>query len=229
MSKLLLVEDDLPLGSSLQRVLTVAGHHVVWVRNAADAQRFLAQPDWAALLLDIGLPDRSGLSLLAWLRGLGQDLPVIILTARDSVDDRVQGLDSGADDYLPKPFAMEELLSRLRALLRRSARQPSNVWQLGELSLDTARRRALWAGTEVPLSTREYDILKVMATQPDKVLTRQQIERAIGTVAVNDSNAVDVHMYKLRKKLPELALTTVRGVGYVLETGAPSMPQAQPA
>jgi DNA-binding response OmpR family regulator len=229
MSKLLLVEDDLPLGSSLQRVLTVAGHHVVWVRNAADAQRFLAQPDWAASLLDIGLPDRSGLSLLAWLRGLGQDLPVIILTARDSVDERVQGLDSGADDYLPKPFAMEELLSRLRALLRRSARQPSNVWQLGELALDTARRRALWAGAEVPLSTREYDILKVMATQPDKVLTRQQIERAIGTAALNDSNAIDVHMYKLRRKLPELALTTVRGVGYVLETGASPLPQAQPA
>ncbi|MCZ8072729.1 MAG: response regulator, partial [Paucibacter sp.] len=159
MANILLVEDDLPLGTSLQRVLTVAGHHVVWLRNGGDARRFLGDMEFSLLLLDIGLPDELGLDVLAWFRQLGRQTPVMLLTARDSVGERVQGLDAGADDYLGKPFAMEELLSRVRALLRRHSGQVSNTWQLGPLSIDTARRRVQLSGQEVALSAREYEIL----------------------------------------------------------------------
>jgi len=217
MSNILLVEDDLPLGNSLQRVLTLAGHHVVWLRNGSDARRFLGDMDFALLLLDIGLPDELGLDVLAWFRQLGRQTPVMLLTARDSVGERVQGLDAGADDYLGKPFAMEELLSRVRALLRRQSGQASNVWQLGPLSIDTARRRVLLNAQEVALSAREYDILLALAAEPGRVLTRAQIEARHQLSDTLDSNATDVHVYKLRKKLGNEWISTVRGVGYVLE------------
>lgn len=217
MSNILLVEDDLPLGNSLQRVLTLAGHHVVWLRNGSDARRFLGDMDFALLLLDIGLPDELGLDVLAWFRQLGRQTPVMLLTARDSVGERVQGLDAGADDYLGKPFAMEELLSRVRALLRRQSGQASNVWQLGPLSIDTARRRVLLNAQEVTLSAREYDILLALAAEPGRVLTRAQIEARHQLSDTLDSNATDVHVYKLRKKLGNEWISTVRGVGYVLE------------
>ncbi len=217
MSSILLVEDDLPLGQSLQRVLTMAGHQVVWLRGAGDARRFLAEFPFELLLLDIGLPDESGLALLAWWRQQGRKTPVMMITARDSIEERVEGLDAGADDYLGKPFAMEELLSRVRALLRRHSGQASNVWQLGALSIDTARRRVLLADAEVALSAREYGILLALAAEPGRVLTREQIEHALGTADALDSNAIDVHVYKLRKKLGNDWIATVRGVGYVLE------------
>ena len=221
MASILLVEDDLPLGHSLQRVLTMAGHQVLWLRTAADARRFLAENDFALLLLDIGLPDECGLALLAWWRGQGRATPVMMITARDSVDERVEGLDSGADDYLGKPFAMEELLSRVRALLRRHSGQASNSWQLGGLVIDTARRRVLLSGAEVALSAREYGILLTLAAEPGRVLTREQIERGLSSGDTLDSNAIDVHVYKLRKKLGNDWIATVRGVGYALEQPAP--------
>ncbi|MCX2861521.1 response regulator transcription factor [Paucibacter sp. PLA-PC-4] len=217
MSSILLIEDDLPLGHSLQRVLSMAGHRVVWLRSASDARRFLCELPFDLLLLDIGLPDESGLALLAWWRALGRATPVMLITARDSVEERVEGLDAGADDYLGKPFAMEELLSRVRALLRRHSGQSSNTWQLGELVIDTARRRVLLAEAEVALSAREYDILLTLAAEPGRVLTREQIERGLGGGELLDSNAIDVHVYKLRKKLGNDWIATVRGVGYVLE------------
>lgn len=220
MSSILLIEDDLPLGHSLQRVLSMAGHRVVWLRSAGDARRFLGELPFDLLLLDIGLPDESGLALLAWWRALGRATPVMLITARDSVEERVEGLDAGADDYLGKPFAMEELLSRVRALLRRHSGQASNTWQLGALVIDTARRRVLLAETEVALSAREYDILLTLAAEPGRVLTREQIERGLGGGELLDSNAIDVHVYKLRKKLGNDWIATVRGVGYVLEAPA---------
>lgn len=220
MSSILLIEDDLPLGHSLQRVLSMAGHRVVWLRSASDARRFLGELPFDLLLLDIGLPDESGLALLAWWRSLGRATPVMLITARDSVEERVEGLDAGADDYLGKPFAMEELLSRVRALLRRHSGQSSNTWQLGELVIDTARRRVLLAEAEVPLSAREYDILLTLAAEPGRVLTREQIERGLGGSELLDSNAIDVHVYKLRKKLGNDWIATVRGVGYVLDAPA---------
>lgn len=217
MVNILLVEDDLPLGNSLQRVLSMAGHAVLWLRNGREARRFLGEAEFALLLLDIGLPDESGLELLAWFRQLGRQTPVMLLTARDSVGERVLGLDSGADDYLGKPFAMEELLSRVRALLRRHSGQARNTWQLGPLSLDTARRRVLLSGQEVSLSAREYDILLALASEPGRVLTRAQIEARHQLADTLDSNATDVHVYKLRKKLGNGLIGTVRGVGYVLD------------
>ncbi|MDN3546402.1 MAG: response regulator transcription factor [Roseateles asaccharophilus] len=223
MASILLLEDDLPLGQSLQRVLSMAGHKVLWLRTAADARRFLQEDgDFALLLLDITLPDGTGLDLLAWWRQQGRKTPVMMITARDSVEERVEGLDCGADDYLGKPFAMEEMLSRVRALLRRHCGQASNVWQLGPLSLDTARRRVQLDAQEVPLSVREYDILLSLAAEPGRVMTREQIERSLGGSDLLDSNAIDVHIYKLRKKLGNDWISTVRGVGYALEVPLPT-------
>lgn len=220
MASILLVEDDLPLGNSLQRVLTVAGHHVVWLRTSADARRFLQEQPFALVLLDIGLPDETGLDLLAWMRAQGQATPVMLLTARDSVGERVLGLDAGADDYLGKPFAIEELLSRVRALLRRHSGQTSSVWQIGPLCIHTARRRVQVHGQDVHLSAREYDILRALAEDPGRVLTRAQIEASSSPADTLDSNATDVHVYKLRRKLGNHLISTVRGVGYVLEAPA---------
>ncbi len=214
---ILLIEDDLPLGTSLQRVLADAGHSVVWLRTAAAAKRFLDQQSFELALLDVMLPDDSGLAVLRWLRARGDATPVLMLTARDSVSDRVEGLDSGADDYLPKPFAIEELLSRIRVLQRRQHQQLSAVWSLGSLQIDTARRRVRLNELDVPLSAREYDLLLALAGHPGKVMTRTQIEQAAAITETTDSNTLDVHIYNLRKKLGSQMIGTVRGVGYVLE------------
>lgn len=216
--KLLLVEDDVPLGKSLRSVLAEQGHVVVWLRLAFDAQQHLQTESFDMLLLDIGLPDGSGLDLLAAIRSRGNTLPVMMLTARDAVSDRVAGLDGGADDYLPKPFAIEELLSRIRVLQRRSRGQLSAHWQVGELSIDTSRRRVQINHKEVALSAREYDILITLAADPGKVMTRSQIERSLKLIEGGESNTLDVHIFNLRKKLGATRIATVRGVGYVLES-----------
>jgi DNA-binding response OmpR family regulator len=213
----LLVEDDLPLGSSLQRVLTGAGHATVWLRNGGDAKAFLLDTAFELVLLDVVLPDISGLDVLRWMRARGDTTAVMMLTARDAVSDRVAGLDGGADDYLPKPFAMEELLSRVRALLRRHRQQLNELWRVGAVEIDTARRRVHLNGAEVTLSAREFDILLAMAASAGKVMTRAQIERAAAVSASAESNVLDVHIHNLRKKLGSQLISTVRGVGYVLE------------
>jgi len=215
--KTLLVEDDAPLGSSLQEALTKGGYATTWVQRAPDARRFLQAEDFGLALLDIVLPGESGLELLAWMRRERMTLPVIMLTARDAISDRVGGLDAGADDYLAKPFAVEELLSRIRAVTRRSGPQRSAHWQIGRLTIDTAARRAYRSGNEIALSQREFDILLVLASAPGKVFTRMQIERASRNCDCGDSNAVDVHIHNLRKKLGSEYIGTVRGVGYLLE------------
>ncbi len=217
---ILLVEDDLPLGTSLQRVLTDAGHGVLWLRTAADATRFIEEQSFELVLLDIMLPDDSGLAVLRWMRARGDATPVLMITARDSVSDRVEGLDSGADDYLPKPFAIEEFLSRIRVLQRRQRQQLTAIWSLGNLQIDTARRRVRLSDVDVPLSLREYDLLLALAGNPGKVMTRAQIEQAAAVAQGTDSNTVDVHIYNLRKKLGSQLIGTVRGVGYVLEVSA---------
>src|SRR5882724_2440430 len=169
---LFLLEDDSPLGSSLQQVLREAGYPTVWVRTAADAKRFLTNEAFDLLLLDIVLPDGSGLDVLRWARSRAILTPTMMLTARDSVSDRVNGLDGGADDYLPKPFAVPELLSRIRALLRRQGSQRSAIWQVGDLEIDTARRKVRLGGKYVTLSKREFDLLYTLAQEPGKVMTR---------------------------------------------------------
>ena len=216
--KLLLIEDDVPLGRSLHRVLADQGHVVLWLRTFDDARRRVRAERFDLVLLDIVLPDGSGLDLLHALRAEGDTTPVMMLTARDTVLDRVLGLDGGADDYLPKPFAMDELLSRIRVLQRRHRGQLSAAWQVGDLVIDTARRRVTVGTVDVALSAREYDILVTLAADPGKVLTRRQIERSLKLVDASDSNAVDVHVYHLRRKLGAGRIATVRGVGYVMET-----------
>jgi DNA-binding response OmpR family regulator len=214
----LLVEDDVPLGSSLQEALGKAGYSTTWVRRAADAKRFLATEEFALVLLDIVLPGESGFDLLAWIRARDLSAPVLMLTARDSVSDRVRGLDGGADDYIPKPFAVDELLSRIRAVTRRIGPQRSAQWRIGKLTVDTASRRVTLADRDIALSQREFDVLLVLAAEPGKVFTRAQIERTSGTQVAGDSNAVDVHIHNLRKKLGGEFIGTVRGVGYLLES-----------
>jgi len=215
--KTLLVEDDRPLGASLQEVLLKAGYPTTWVRQARDARRFLRDEVYSLILLDIVLPGESGLDLLAWIRGRNIDAAVLMLTARDAVSDRIRGLDGGADDYLPKPFAVEELLSRIRAVSRRAGTQTSAAWHIGTLSIDTASRRVWVEGAEAVLSQREFDVLRVLAAEPGKVLTRAQIERASQVRDITESNALDVHIHNLRRKLGAGRIGTVRGVGYVLE------------
>jgi DNA-binding response OmpR family regulator len=216
--KILLVEDDLPLGDSLRRVLEEQQLRSIWVRSCEQARGALRHDTFELVLLDIVLPDGSGLDLLKWLRQQGLDVPVMMLTARDAISDRVAGLDGGADDYLPKPFAMDELQSRIRVLLRRRGRQLSALWRVGGLIIDTARRRVSVDGADLALSAREYDILVTLAAEPGCVMTRAQIERAIAHVDLGESNALDVHIYNLRRKIGAHRIGTVRGVGYVLET-----------
>ena len=215
----LLTEDDAQLGEALQAILTAHGYVVTWVRSAEDAQRFIQSENFDLLLIDIVLPRMSGLDLLRWTRDRATESAIMMLTARDSVFDRVLGLDAGADDYLPKPFATDELLSRIRALLRRRSSQKSSVWQVGPLTIETARRRVTLDGITVNLSQREYELLWRLASNPGQVLTRRQLASGSEAEYGMESNAIDVHIYSLRKKLGNELIGTVRGVGYVLENG----------
>jgi DNA-binding response OmpR family regulator len=216
--KTLLVEDDVPLGSSLQEALGKAGYETTWVRRTSDARRFLGTEAFGLVLLDIVLPGESGFDLLAWIRARELRTPVLMLTARDSISDKVRGLDGGADDYLPKPFALDELFSRIRAVTRRLGVQRSAHWRVGKLTIDTAGRNVRLAERDIMLSHREFDVLLVLASEPGRVFTRSQIERSSAAQGPTDSNAVDVHIHNLRKKLGIEYIGTVRGVGYVLET-----------
>ncbi|MEJ6000901.1 response regulator transcription factor [Paucibacter soli] len=214
-----LVEDDLVLGRSLQSVLQDAGHEALWVRRAGDARAWLAEQSFDALLLDLGLPDGDGMDLLRLIRQSKPQLPVLVITARDSIEDRLQGLDSGADDYLVKPFVGAELLARLRAVARRAghfgeAGEPQ-LWRAKDLVLDEARMQLTRAGQPVALSKTEFALLLTLLKFADRVLTRRELEAR--ALPHSDSQALDVHMFNLRKKIGEGYVRTVRGVGFVLE------------
>ena len=172
-------------------------------------------------MLDIGLPDGSGLEVLRWLRQAGNPLPVIMLTARDSVEDRVQGLDGGADDYLPKPFAMPELLSRMRAISRRSVGFAEKVWRVGAVLVEPERRRVAVDGVALDLSPREYTLLLELVRNAGRFVTRTKLEAALFSNDSDvESNALEVHVHNLRKKLGAHRIRTIRGVGYLLEDEA---------
>ncbi len=216
--RILLIEDDLPLGKALQQALKQAGFAPEWVRRCQEARAFLQAGDYAAVLLDLGLPDGSGLDLLSALRRQGNKLPVLILTARDAIEDRVRGLDAGADDYLPKPFAIPELVSRLHALIRRSAGFATQEWSIGQVRIAPSKQR-VWVGdTVIELSPREYRILFQLVRNAGKVMTRTQLEDGIYDLDGGiESNALEVHIHHLRKKLGENIIKTIRGVGYLIE------------
>jgi two-component system, OmpR family, response regulator QseB len=216
--RLLLLEDDLQLGKALQTALMQSEFQSIWVRRVTDAKVMLETERFAVALLDIGLPDGSGLEVLSWLRKSGNSLPVMMLTARDAVDDRVRGLDAGADDYLPKPFAIPELISRIRALSRRSVGFAEQVWRIGKLSIEPARQRVIYDKTELDLSLREYSLLLELARNAGRFVTRSQLENVVfNSESLAESNALEVHIHHLRKKIGTDCIRTIRGVGYLLE------------
>jgi two-component system, OmpR family, response regulator QseB len=215
--RLLLLEDDLQLGKALQESLQKTEFNVIWVRLIEDARQQLSQLDYAIALLDIALPDGDGLDLLGWIRKQSMQLPVIMLTARIGVDDRVNGLNAGADDYLPKPFAIPELIARIRAACRRSSGFFQSVWRIGDLSVEPSKRKATAANVELDLSQREFDLLVQLARNAGQCVTRQALEQAI-YLRPNDieSNFLEVHIHNLRKKIGSQRIKTIRGIGYLL-------------
>ncbi len=219
--RLLLVEDDAMIGAAAQQGLRQEGHAVDWVRDGREAELAIGNGVYDLVLLDLGLPRRDGLAVLRDLRARGSDLPVLVITARDAVADRVAGLDAGADDYLVKPFDLDELAARVRAVLRRRAGRARSVLTLGALEIDTATRRVRWQGNEVGLSGREYALLEALADRPGAFLSRAQLEeRLYGWGEEIGSNAVEVHIHALRRKLGSSLIRNVRGLGYALAADA---------
>ena len=215
--RLLLVEDDAMIGAAAREGLRQEGHAVDWVRDGAQAEAAAANGVYDLVLLDLGLPRRDGLSVLRNLRGRHNDVPVLVITARDAVADRVAGLDAGADDYLVKPFDFDELAARVRAVLRRRSGRSSATLRAGELEIDTAARRVRWKGRDVALSAREYALLEALADRPGAFLSRSQLEeRLYGWDEEIGSNAVEVHIHALRRKLDPSLIRNVRGLGYSL-------------
>ncbi|MBB6192773.1 two-component system response regulator QseB [Sphingobium wenxiniae] len=213
--RILIVEDDDVLRDGLVAGLGLDGFEVDAVASCADARAGLDAGDHAAIVLDIGLPDGSGLDLLGEWRAQGVATPILLLTARNLISDRIDGLDGGADDYLGKPFDLSELSARLRALLRRSNGRAHSEIRLGALTIDEARRQVRLDGLEITLSRREYAILHALAAHPGHILSRARLEdRIYGWQEEIESNAVEVHIHKLRAKLGRDWIETVRGEGY---------------
>ena len=215
--RILLAEDDTLLGDGLRAGLRQSGFQVDWVRDGAAAERELRAQPYAAAVLDLGLPLMDGLDVLTSIRRAGVTLPVLVLTARDTVPDRIRGLDGGADDYVVKPVDLDELAARLRALVRRAHGLPQDVLQAQGVTLDVAARSVSRDGQAVALSTREFDLLQALMLSAGRVLSREQLEQQLYAWGQEvDSNAVEVHVHHLRKKLGADLIQTVRGVGYLL-------------
>jgi DNA-binding response OmpR family regulator len=213
--RLLLVEDDTMLGRAMRQGLADAGFAVDWVTDGRAAELALANGVYDLALLDLGVPGKDGMTLLTELRGRHDALPVLIVTARDSVADRIAGLNAGADDYVLKPFDLDELVARVRALLRRRAGAAGPVLECGGIVLDPVRREVRKDGQEVPLSAREFALLEALMQRPGAVLSREQLEDTVyGWGEEVGSNAVEVHLHKLRRKLGPDTIRNVRGVGY---------------
>jgi len=220
--KILLVEDDPILGEAVMQAVRQAGFTVDWARDGVQADSALAGFTYDAVLLDLGLPRREGLDVLRGLRKGGASLPVMVLTARDTVEDRVRGLDAGADDYLLKPFSLDELLARLRAVLRRAYGKADTETRLGKLIFDSVKRQA-WMG-EIPLtlSAREVSVLEILISHAGNVIAKEVIaDRLTGWDEGVGENAVEVYIHRLRRKLEGsgVSIRTLRGLGYLLEAG----------
>ena len=216
--RILLAEDDDMLGDGLRAGLRQAGFQVDWVRDGLAAERELATGVYAAGVLDLGLPLKDGLDVLKDLRARKFDTPILVLTARDAVPDRVVGLDSGADDYVIKPVDLIELAARLRSLVRRSLGQVQETLSAGNVVLDAAARSVSCQGELVQLSTREFDLLHALMRNAGRVLTREQLEQQMYSWGHEvESNAIEVHIHHLRRKLGPDLIQTVRGVGYTVQ------------
>ena len=222
MTKILIVEDDLAMASLLERGLTDEGYDVVRVATGVDALIAVANNEFSAAAIDVMLPEMNGFEICRHLRTQGNLLPVLLLTARDSIDDRVLGLDSGADDYLTKPFAFAELSARIRALVRRDSAVPKAVIKVGMLQLDVQAVRATIKDKPLPLSTKEFSLLRFLASQDGRVVSRNEILQDVwGTTRHIDPTIVDQYIRYLRRKLEPVdsgvAIHTVRGSGYALK------------
>jgi two-component system OmpR family response regulator/two-component system response regulator QseB len=215
--RILLAEDDLMLGDGLRAGLRQLGFQVEWVRDGLTAERELISGEFSAAVLDLGLPLKDGLEVLQTLRSRRLNTPVLILTARDAVHDRVRGLDLGADDYVIKPVDLNELGARLRALVRRAHGQVQDVWRAGAVSLDPSARQVCLNGEPVLLSTREFALLHLLMLNAGRVLSREQLEQKLYSSGNEvESNAIEVHIHHLRRKLGQDLIQTVRGVGYTV-------------
>ena len=215
--RVLLVEDDVRVGEAVRKGLRQDGFAVDWVQDGKAADLALQHEPYALLLLDLGLPQKNGLEVLRALRQRGDKIPVVITTARDAVADRVAGLDAGADDYLIKPYDLEELGARMRALLRRQSGRADSVIQLRDVSLNPATHEVTLSGQAVNLSAREFTLLHAFLDRPGVVLSRAQLEEKLyGWEDSVESNAVEVHIHALRKKLGSDFIKNVRGIGYLV-------------
>ena len=218
--RILLVEDDRMIGEAVSVALKDAAYAVDWVQDGAAAAGALESGEHQAVLLDLGLPRRDGLEVLRRLRAAGSRLPVIVITARDGVEDRIKGLDLGADDYLVKPFDVNELLARLRAVIRRQGGQAAPVLTNGVVSLDPATHEARRGDTVCALSAREFSLLYALLLRPGAILTRAELEeRLYGWNEEVESNAVDFLIHGVRKKLGADAIRNVRGAGWMVPKG----------
>ena len=215
--RILLVEDDPQLGDGLTIGLRQAGFAVDWLKDGNSADQALQSETFDFVVLDLGLPRLSGMEVLSRARSRSQHMPILILTARDAIGEKVAGLDAGADDYLVKPIDLDELTARIRALTRRSAGRAEPLLIHGELALDPAAHTVTQAGLVVELSSREFSLLQQLLENAGRVLTRTQLEQSIyGWRDEPDSNALEVHIHHLRKKLGSELIRTLRGVGYTI-------------
>jgi two-component system response regulator QseB len=215
--RVLIVEDDPMIGRALAAGLQESGYAADWVRDGVSAELALSQGTYDLALLDLGLPRKDGLEMLRSLRRNGVQVPVLVITARDSLADRVNGLDSGADDYLPKPFDLDEVLARMRAVYRRHAGRACPEVSYGALTLDPVERTVHFRGKPVTLSVREFAVLEALMRHPGSLVTREKLlDSVYGWGAEVESNAVEVHLHHLRRKLCSELILNVRGVGYRL-------------
>jgi two-component system OmpR family response regulator/two-component system response regulator QseB len=220
--RILLAEDDPLLGDGLRAGLRQLGFQVDWVRDGEAAERELRAQAYVAAVLDLGLPRKDGMDVLASVRRAGLMLPVLVLTARDAVPDRIRGLDIGADDYVLKPIDLNELAARLRALVRRAHGQPQDSLTAQDIVLDMAARSVTKAGVPVVLSGREFDLLHALMRSAGRVLSREQLEQQLYSWGQEvESNAIEVHVHHLRRKLGSALIQTVRGVGYMVARELP--------
>jgi len=218
--RILLIEDDAMIGKAVRQGLAQAGFAVDWVTDGRAAELSLANGVYDLAILDLGLPKKDGMAILATLRAMGNSMPVLIASARDTVRERIAGLEAGADDYVLKPFDLDELVARVRALLRRRAGVASPVLEFGALRLDPVRKTVTHEGIAVELSAKEFAVLETLMQRPGAVLSREQLEESVyGWGEEVGSNAIEVHLHHLRKKLGADVIKNVRGVGYRVTEG----------
>lgn len=219
--RILIVEDDLMLGETLRAALKEHGYIVDWITNGQTAINALADDLFDLIILDVGLPGLDGLRVVREMRLRGSDIPVLMLTARDSIQDKIAGLDAGGDDYLLKPFDLNELLARIRALLRRpKARKNIERLSSGGLEIDSQTFKVWYQNEPIPLTRREFALLELLISRPGQVFTRQQLEQSLYSWDDDvGSNVLEVHIHHLRKKLGKCLIRTIRGIGYTLDCG----------